>query len=82
MKSKFDIKITLPSAVTEALAIDEDTPFETYFAKGSINIQSLEDEDLERCAFDEDEPECVDNCEECLDCPHYCWKRGVCTFEE
>lgn len=76
MEHKREFKITLPEELLNALGIDEDTLFETYFDTGSIKVRILDEDDLENEFEDDEVPE------ECAECPYYCWHCGACTLDE
>lgn len=79
MEYKTEFRITLPEELLNALGIDEDTLFETYFDTGSIKVRVLDEDDFENEFEDEDDDEVPEECDEC---PHYCWHCGVCSLDE
>ena len=71
------INITLPDLLIDALNIDEDTMFESYYEDGKIKVRMVSEEDEsknETCNADEES--------ECIGCPFYCDTCGCCTYDE
>ncbi len=81
MDYRAEFTITLPEELLDVLGIDEDTMFESYFEDGKIKVRII-DEDFEDDYDDEEIYEDDEIPEECTECPHYCWRCGVCTLDE
>lgn len=78
MNDRNEMILVLPEKTIKALGLDEDTIFESYFEDGKIIIHVLDEDDLGEI----DEYEDDDIPEECLECPHFCRRCGVCTLDE
>lgn len=78
MNDRNEMILVLPEKTIKALGLDEDTIFESYFEDGKIIIHVLDEDDLGEI----DEYEDDDIPEECLECPHFCQRCGVCTLDE
>ena len=78
MNDRNEMILVLPEKTIKALGLDEDTIFETYFEDGKIIIHVLDKDEVGEV----DEFEDDDIPEECLECPHFCWRCGVCTLDE
>lgn len=78
MEYKTEFTILLPEKLTAALAIDEDTLFETYFDDGKIKVRVIDESE-----FEDELSNCdlTDNGKECAECPNYCRSCGRCLFE-
>ncbi len=81
MDYRAEFAITLPEELLDALGIDEDTMFESYFEDGKIKVRILDENDLGE-NYDGEDFEDDEVPEECAECPHYCWHCGVCTLED
>ena len=80
MDYNVEFKITLPDELLETFGIDEDTPFEAYFEDGAIKVRILDEDELETYGNVENDDE--NDREECIGCPYYCEKTGVCLCED
>lgn len=82
MDYKVEFTLALPDELLDTLGINEDTLFEAYFDEGKIKVRILDEEITEDDFGNENFEERDEVPEECIDCPHYCRRCGVCTLED
>lgn len=78
MDINFKLTFNIDPALAEALELNEDTLFETFYDDGKIIIQTIDADDF----IEEDLED--DDCEfdECKDCPCFCQNCGKCTYDD
>lgn len=82
MDYKVEFTLALPDELLDTLGINEDTLFEAYFDEGKIKVRILDEEITEDDFGNENFEERDEVPGECIDCPHYCRRCGVCTLED
>jgi len=83
MKNITEFSFTLPEDLLDALGINEDSMFETYFEDGRVRIRLLDEEDCQEEAENEDvvDDEDLNIPEKCVLCPNFCWHCRKCTID-
>lgn len=83
MKNITEFSFTLPEDLLDALGINEDSMFETYFEDGRVRIRLLDEEDCQEEAENEDvvDEEDLNIPEKCVLCPNFCWHCRKCTID-
>ena len=83
MKNITEFSFTLPEDLLDALGINEDSMFETYFEDGRVRIRLLDEEDCQEEAENEDvvDDEDLNIPEKCVHCPNFCWHCRKCTID-
>lgn len=83
MKNITEFSFTLPEDLLDALGINEDSMFETYFEDGRVKIRLLDEEDCQEEAENEDvvDDEDLNIPEKCVLCPNFCWHCRKCTID-
>ncbi len=82
MKNITEFSFTLPEDLLDALGINEDSMFETYFEDGRVRIRLLDEVDCQEEAENEDvvDDEDLNIPEKCVLCPNFCWHCRKCTI--
>jgi len=75
MEYKNEFAVILPADLIESYGINEETLFEVFFDDGLIKIRVLDEDE---CDYDDDGCDI----EDCIGCPYFCEKCGICTFDE
>lgn len=83
MKNITEFSFTLPEDLLDALGINEDSIFETYFEDGRVRIRLLDEEECQEEAENEDvvDEEDLNIPEKCVLCPNFCWHCRKCTID-
>ena len=83
MKNITEFSFTLPEDLLDALGINEDSMFETYFEDGRVRIRLLDEEDCQEEAENEDvvDDEDLNIPEKCVLCPNSRWHCRKCTID-
>ena len=83
MKNITEFSFTLPEDLLDALGINEDSMFETYFEDGRVRIRLLDEEECQEEAENEDvvDEEDLNIPEKCVLCPNFCWHCRKCTID-
>lgn len=83
MKNITEFSFTLPEDLLDALGINEDSMFETYFEDGRVRIRLLDEEECQEEAENEDvvDDEDLNIPEKCVLCPNFCWHCRKCTID-
>lgn len=83
MKNITEFSFTLPEDLLDALGINEDSMFETYFEDGRVRIRLLDEEDCQEEAENEYvvDDEDLNIPEKCVLCPNFCWHCRKCTID-
>ena len=83
MRNITEFSFTLPEDLLDALGINEDSMFETYFEDGRVRIRLLDEEECQEEAENEDvvDEEDLNIPEKCVLCPNFCWHCRKCTID-
>ena len=83
MRNSTEFSFTLPEDLLDALGINEDSMFETYFEDGRVRIRLLDEEECQEEAENEDvvDEEDLNIPEKCVLCPNFCWHCRKCTID-
>ena len=83
MKNITEFSFTLPEDLLDALGINEDSMFETYFEDGRVRIRLLDEDECQEEAKNEDvvDEEDLNIPEKCVLCPNFCWHCRKCTID-
>ena len=79
LKANLTLAVNLDEEIADALGIDEDTAFETYYENGHIVIRVLNEDDIEDFVCDEECELCPVHLEGCEDNCNRCACCGKCT---